>query len=275
MKSAISSIKNSRRLEAHQMGTPECMSKCTGVPELGGAFARMGEEPDGAALLTLCADHKATLLCVGTSTECGPSKAMMPIVCICNCPKVAVLSDGDAGMKQVCADRSGTVGCMKNENTCAMSVESDPTLSDDSMMDLSCKFAEKGCEAKMEACGGEMGGWIADGCDENLKANSAKCCPHGDKLINCMTKECINLQWAVQQKLADKGGTEAMVEMEKNYAIAETCPGTGLPKSKAEVEAATKPKSTAVADFAMSSQSIPVLSMAVAAIGQTLAVNAL
>jgi hypothetical protein len=270
LKKTLIQSNNKRRLDGHEQWEEECQATCKGGSEFGEAYAEMikevgeGNEPSSTDMLKMCSDHKDYMVCVGTSDECGPATSMLGWACMCNCPAVATMGDGDKAAKKMCADKSSTIGCLTSENTCKELVKKE-MMDDDAYVDLACRFAEKGCRTKMDAveeCDG-MGDYMANDCGE--KFDKDDCCGPIEEIITCVDKECVELEWAQHQKKADNGDKDMMREMEKSYEMAEDCPGTGLPKSKAEVESATKPGSgNAALDFATPSQSVPVLSMAAA-----------
>merc|ERR1712118_454505 len=71
--------------------------------------------------------------------------------CLCACPKIMTIGED---MAKLCADKAGTVGCIKSTEACAPMEKG----MNEKQIDLGCKYANKGCEdnnKKMPQCFGQ------------------------------------------------------------------------------------------------------------------------
>jgi len=270
---------NSRRLQA--ITSAECESACPGVQDMVQAMMEMatqtttpppaGVDPSVAMMMSLC-DYADTIVCAATTDACkepgdggsGDETAMMK--CICACPKLATLGDDAEAM---CSNRADTIDCMTSQSSCDSLVQG---MGGAAAADIQCKMVSAGCKEKverMDSCEG-LSAWTRAGCEEladnaNLASKKDTCCPEGVKIIACITKECMDLQLAAVQLQADAGSSEASRQMSKNFEIGKVCTDTGMPKSKADVQAtidnASGGSSGGGSTSAAPSQAAPVLAM--------------
>jgi len=300
-----------RRLDAHETGmmSAACSEKCPGVKNMliGMMSAPMSTSTtpkpgtEAAATMKMMCPYLDDIACMSANSVCADASAdkssgdpMAMIGCMCACPKLATMGEGDKSLESMCADPVGTVQCLTGNDKCAaMQTMFEAPFGGsqaafEQMIGLSCKGKTLKCEEKMAsimttpACATGMSSWTAQGCDKAALAGTLSgdkattCCPFGAAMVQCATSECMNLQTAVMMLQAKSGTGEAKKEAEgtlkKNVAVGAGCPEVGLVKSEAETKAVAESSSIGAgaggdaSSFAVQAQSASVLAMAAMAL---------
>merc|ERR1719235_3037237 len=87
------------------------------------------EEKAAAAMMEMMCDHADAVMCVATTEACQdpPEEGAEPkededpsaIVCVCKCSALTAVMSGEDGMKAMCKDMSGTIGCIESTSECS------------------------------------------------------------------------------------------------------------------------------------------------------------
>jgi len=252
-----------RRLQGGIMSAG-CQEACPGIMDLMAYMMKMSSEPTSTtpspnAQMTMMCPHAEAMVCMMTEKSCqeegaeDQSGTAGMIMCICECPGLTAMTDGDGGdsSEKMCNDWDGTLGCMDGKESCKSFQDMMVTTVPGGMTSLAigCRGITLGCPEKeenlMTCAGDEVTAWGSNGCDDAAHSKSladkstADCCTHAEKITECVGLECTKLKWAGMKLMAGQGdftGTMAKKEMEKSLEIGKVCTGTGLPASEADLQ---------------------------------------
>ena len=115
---------------------------------------------------------------------------------------------------------------------------------------LMCDYQSEECESKGQSCGSEgESEWDKKGCGKPETTDKTPCCAYAKKQSDCMGKACLEMSLAMMKMAVDAGEVHSesgeedpKVMMDEIVKVGKTCPDSGFPQSKDDLDAVMKEK---------------------------------